>query len=78
MKLTYGMQQEIKETEVNVPFCVMEWDERETEWLPVFCSDNLQGAVDEVKNQLEQDSRFNWDIRPNVKLSLKVLMNLGD
>ena len=78
MKLSSGMQHQLKETEVNVPFCVMEWDERETEWFPVFCSDTLTGAVEEVKNLLEQDSRFHWDIQNNIKLPLKVLMNLGD
>ena len=76
MKLSAGMKYHLSEMMVTVPFVVMEWDERETEWYPVYCSSTVMSAVEQVKLLLKEDPSFNWDIQADFKTALKVIVDL--
>lgn len=78
LSISASLENTLKDMQVMVPFCVMEWDAGESEWEPVFAAKTLAEATQMVReNQVRfPDVRVDWDIHQDVQMPLSHLAKL--
>jgi len=78
LSISANLENTLKDMQVVVPFLVVEWEARETEWEPVFAAKTLAEATQFVREAQEKfpDTFISWDIHQDVQMPLSHLAKL--